>query len=87
MNLKYCHLVKVIIFKLINVKFKFNKIHNYYFYFIFIFIFTGGLEELKTQFKPGDIRFAVLECVVTGDDYNSVKFLLITWVGVDVSAG
>lgn len=49
--------------------------------------FSGGLEELKTHFGPDDVRFAVLECVVTGDQYNSVKFLLITWIGPNVPAG
>ena len=47
----------------------------------------GGLEELKTNLSEGDIRFAVLECVVTGDHYNSVKFVLISWIGANVGAG
>ena len=33
------------------------------------------MEELKTNLTESDIRFAVLECVVTGDHYNSVKFV------------
>jgi len=48
---------------------------------------TGGLDELKQQFGPNDIRFAVLECLVTDDDYNAVKYLLITWIGENVPAG
>ena len=48
---------------------------------------VGGLNELKEQLLPTDIRFAVLECVVTGDQYNSVKFLLITWIGSQVPPG
>ena len=47
----------------------------------------GGLEELKDELKPDEIRFAILEVVVTGDEYNAVKFVLITWVGPDVKAG
>jgi|ERR1712137_366374 len=47
----------------------------------------GGLEELKSNLGPADIRFALLECVVTGDQYNSVKFILVTWIGNDVPAG
>ena len=47
----------------------------------------GGLDELKTQLGSNDIRYAVLEALVTGDDYNAVKYVLITWIGPDVSAG
>merc|ERR1712232_51082 len=48
----------------------------------------GGLRELKTHLQETDIRFAVLECVVNdGDQYNSVKNLLITWIGSKVPPG
>lgn len=47
----------------------------------------GGLDELKENLGENDIRFALLECVVTGDHYNSVKFLLVTWIGSKVPAG
>jgi len=47
----------------------------------------GGLEELKGTLENDKIRFAVLECVVTGDEYNSVKFVLITWIGNGVPPG
>jgi len=48
---------------------------------------SGGLEELKTHFSDNDVRFAILECLVTDDNYNAVKFLLITWIGDKVPAG
>jgi len=47
----------------------------------------GGLEELKLKLSPQDIRFAILECVVTGDEYTSVKFILISWIGNEVPSG
>lgn len=47
----------------------------------------GGLDELVENFKDDEIRFAILEAVVTGDSYNAVKFVLITWIGDDVPPG
>lgn len=47
----------------------------------------GGLEELRDQLGEEDIRFAVVECVVTGDSYNSIKFVLVTWIGGEVPPG
>merc|ERR1712137_617593 len=47
----------------------------------------GGLEELKKNFGPDDVRFAILECIVTDDSYNAVKFVLITWIGANVPPG
>eukprot|EP01096_Ripella_sp_DP13-Kostka_P003660 TRINITY_DN15493_c0_g1_i1.p1 TRINITY_DN15493_c0_g1~~TRINITY_DN15493_c0_g1_i1.p1 ORF type:complete len:310 (-),score=153.56 TRINITY_DN15493_c0_g1_i1:45-974(-) len=48
----------------------------------------GGLEELVQSLGPTDIKFALLEVVVTDEDqYNAVKFVLITWIGPEVSAG
>eukprot|EP01094_Clydonella_sp_ATCC50884_P003181 TRINITY_DN1244_c0_g1_i1.p1 TRINITY_DN1244_c0_g1~~TRINITY_DN1244_c0_g1_i1.p1 ORF type:complete len:331 (+),score=115.51 TRINITY_DN1244_c0_g1_i1:65-994(+) len=47
----------------------------------------GGLEELRGNLGEDQIRFAILEVVVTGDQYNAVKFVLITWIGPEVKAG
>jgi len=47
----------------------------------------GGLEEIKSQLKEDQIRFVVLEVVVKGDEYNPVKFVLLTWVGSKVPPG
>jgi hypothetical protein len=48
---------------------------------------AGGLEELRDNLGDNDIRFAILEVLVTGDEYAGVKFVLITWIGPDVAAG
>jgi hypothetical protein len=48
----------------------------------------GGLDELSTHLVDNLVQFAVLEVVVTDeDDYNAIKFVLITWIGPDVPAG
>jgi hypothetical protein len=47
----------------------------------------GGLDELRKSLVENEIRFVILEVVITGDDYNAVKFVLITYIGQGVSAG
>lgn len=47
----------------------------------------GGLDELAEELADDQIRFAVLEVQVTGDEYNPIKFVLITWIGTKVPPG
>jgi hypothetical protein len=47
----------------------------------------NGIEELKNYIKQNEICFAVVEVVVKGDDYNPVKFMLVTWIGSLVPPG
>jgi len=46
---------------------------------------TGGFEELKSHLTPNNVKYAVFEVVVKGDTYNPVKFMLMTWIGKQVS--
>lgn len=48
---------------------------------------SGGFEEMKGYLKDDDVKYGVFEVVVKGDDYNPVKFVLMTWVGPNVSPG
>ena len=45
------------------------------------------MEEVRQTLVENEIRFVILEVVITGDDYNAVKFVLITYIGNGVSAG
>jgi hypothetical protein len=48
---------------------------------------SGGFEEAAKNFTEENIRYAVVEVVVTGDDYNPVKHVLVTWIGPKVPPG
>eukprot|EP01100_Stratorugosa_tubuloviscum_P006262 TRINITY_DN270_c2_g1_i1.p1 TRINITY_DN270_c2_g1~~TRINITY_DN270_c2_g1_i1.p1 ORF type:complete len:330 (+),score=163.79 TRINITY_DN270_c2_g1_i1:41-991(+) len=48
---------------------------------------SGGLEEFKSQLVDNQVQFGVLEVVIAGDEYNPVKFVLLTWIGSRVNAG
>jgi hypothetical protein len=50
-------------------------------------LLIGGIEEFKSTLVENEIRFALLEVLVTGDDYNAVKFVLVTYIGNQVPAG
>eukprot|EP01121_Diplochlamys_sp_Union-15-3_P015341 TRINITY_DN5052_c0_g1_i4.p1 TRINITY_DN5052_c0_g1~~TRINITY_DN5052_c0_g1_i4.p1 ORF type:complete len:312 (-),score=64.83 TRINITY_DN5052_c0_g1_i4:11-946(-) len=47
----------------------------------------GGFEKVKTYLKDEDIKYAVFEVVVKGDQYNPVKYVLLTWIGENVPPG
>eukprot|EP01117_Protostelium_nocturnum_P012655 TRINITY_DN4659_c0_g1_i1.p1 TRINITY_DN4659_c0_g1~~TRINITY_DN4659_c0_g1_i1.p1 ORF type:complete len:317 (-),score=142.38 TRINITY_DN4659_c0_g1_i1:143-1048(-) len=47
----------------------------------------GGLDQVFNLLKDDEIRFVVLEVTVKGDEYNPVKFVLITWIGSKVPPG
>jgi len=48
---------------------------------------NGGIEELKTHMDETKVMFAIVELTVTGDDYNPIKRVWITWLGRKVEAG
>jgi len=48
---------------------------------------SGGFEEVVGLLKDDEIRFAVIEVTVTGDEYNPVKYVLLTWIGGKVPSG
>jgi len=48
---------------------------------------TGGLEEFKSKLVPDQVQYGVLELLIQGDEYNPIKFVLVTWIGPKVSAG
>jgi len=48
---------------------------------------SGGFEELKTKLGDNDVKYAVFQVVVAGDDYNTIKYMLMTWIGENVSPG
>jgi hypothetical protein len=48
---------------------------------------TGGFDELKSHLTPNNVKYGVFEVVVKGDTYNPVKFMLLTWIGKEVTPG
>jgi len=48
---------------------------------------SGGVEEFKAKLVPDQIQYGALELSVQGDDYNPIKFVLMTWIGPKVSPG
>jgi hypothetical protein len=48
---------------------------------------TGGLPELQSKLIENQIQYAAIELQVKGDEYNPIKFVLLTWIGPKVSAG
>jgi len=47
----------------------------------------GGFEEVVSILKDNEIKFVVVEVTIKGDEYNPVKFVLMTWVGPGVPPG
>jgi len=47
----------------------------------------GGFEQVSSLLKDDAIRFVVLEVTVAGDEYNPVKYVLLTWIGPKVPPG
>jgi len=48
---------------------------------------SGGIEEVKNTLSADKILFVIVEVVVTGDKYNPLKHVFISWIGRDVPAG
>jgi len=48
---------------------------------------TGGFDEMITRLSDDDVKYGVFKIVVYGDDYNTIKYILLTWVGPSVSPG
>jgi len=48
---------------------------------------TGGFDEMISKLSDDDVKYGVFKIVVDGDEYNTVKFILLTWVGENVSPG
>jgi len=48
---------------------------------------SGGFDEMITKLGDDDVKYGVFRIVVDGDDYNTIKHLLITWVGPNVPPG
>ncbi|PRP80304.1 actin binding protein [Planoprotostelium fungivorum] len=48
---------------------------------------SGGFEEASSLLQDDAIRFVVVEVTVSGDEYNPVKYVLLTWVGQQVPPG
>jgi len=49
---------------------------------------SGGIDEFKAHINQDDkIFFGLLETMVAGDEYNTVKRVLVTWIGSSVPAG
>jgi Cofilin/tropomyosin-type actin-binding protein len=48
---------------------------------------SGGLEQFKECLEADKVTFGVLEFVVEGDEYNTIKYVLVSWIGPEVPAG
>jgi len=48
---------------------------------------SGGLQEFKTKLIDNQIQYGALELIVKGDEYNPIKFVLLTWIGPKVGPG
>jgi len=47
-----------------------------------------GLDGFKKHLGEDKVQFGMIEAIVTGDnDYNTTKYVLITWIGPKVKAG
>jgi len=48
---------------------------------------SGGFDEMIARLGDDDVKYGVFRIVVDGDEYNTIKNLLLTWVGPNVSPG
>jgi len=48
---------------------------------------SGGFDEMITRLGDNDVKYGVFRIVVDGDEYNTVKYMLLTWIGTNVSPG
>lgn len=45
---------------------------------------SGGYKEVEPQFQAGKVLYALLGLPTTEGDYNTIKYILVTWVGEGV---